>query len=201
MWKSIPGWEEFYSINEQGEVRSHARTINRKKGRTGGAIQTFPERLLKPTIDNTGYSRYFLARGGKVKPKYCHVLMWEAFKGSIPHHYQIDHIDGNKLNNDLSNLQCIHRREHERLTVERGQASKRGKHKLTEDQVKEIKHLLEHSPDMTQLEIANKYNISRTAISFIATGRTHADKKKTYKQGYDDGYKAGYDAADADMGF
>lgn len=36
-----------------------------------------------------------------------HRLMWTAFNGEIPNGYEIDHIDGNKLNNSLYNLELV----------------------------------------------------------------------------------------------
>lgn len=44
-----------------------------------------------------------------------HRLIWEKAYGEIPEGYIIHHIDGNKSNNDLSNLQMMSREEHSRL--------------------------------------------------------------------------------------
>ena len=45
------------------------------------------------------------------KPKHTpyklHRIVWETFNGEIPDGYEIDHIDGNKQNNVLSNLRCV----------------------------------------------------------------------------------------------
>lgn len=43
--------------------------------------------------------------------KYVHRLVWELFKGEIPEGYEINHIDGNKANNKLSNLELVTRQE------------------------------------------------------------------------------------------
>lgn len=40
-----------------------------------------------------------------------HRLVWETFKGEIPDGYEIDHLDGNKENNDLDNLSCVTHKE------------------------------------------------------------------------------------------
>lgn len=37
--------------------------------------------------------------------------MWEAFKGDIPEGYEIDHMDDNKQNNRLCNLQLLTRKQ------------------------------------------------------------------------------------------
>jgi hypothetical protein len=41
-----------------------------------------------------------------------HRLVWETQKGKIPKGYDIHHIDGNKLNNHIDNLQCLPHTEH-----------------------------------------------------------------------------------------
>jgi len=43
-----------------------------------------------------------------------HVMVWEASNGPIPEGFDIHHKDGNKLNNDLSNLECISKLDHKR---------------------------------------------------------------------------------------
>lgn len=44
-----------------------------------------------------------------------HEEIWKDRHGPIPPDHQIHHIDGNALNNDISNLQCLHRDEHRAL--------------------------------------------------------------------------------------
>ena len=45
-----------------------------------------------------------------------HRLVWEAFRGTIPPNHQIHHIDGDKLNNALPNLECLSSTDHSRVT-------------------------------------------------------------------------------------
>lgn len=54
---------------------------------------------------NQGY--YVIGKNTRV-----HRLIWETHNGPIPSGYDIHHIDGNKLNNDLKNLQCLPHSEH-----------------------------------------------------------------------------------------
>lgn len=65
--------------------------------------------IHKPT--KSGYIR--LRRNGKAKLE--HILVWESIYGEIPNGYQIHHIDGNKLNNSIENLQLVTPLEHKRL--------------------------------------------------------------------------------------
>ena len=55
-------------------------------------------------------ARYFSRSGGR---GFLHRDVWEFHNGPIPAEYQIHHIDGNHLNNDVANLECISRALHE----------------------------------------------------------------------------------------
>lgn len=46
--------------------------------------------------------------------KYIHRIVWEAHKGPIPDGMMVDHIDGDPLNNDISNLRLATRAENGR---------------------------------------------------------------------------------------
>jgi hypothetical protein len=49
------------------------------------------------------------------KGKLLHRLVYEKFIGIIPDNYDIHHIDGNRLNNEIYNLQCLSHSEHIKL--------------------------------------------------------------------------------------
>ena len=49
------------------------------------------------------------------KARMEHDLIWEQYYGEIPEGYQIHHIDGNKANNNIENLQLVTPLEHKRL--------------------------------------------------------------------------------------
>lgn len=62
--------------------------------------------LLNPTKSSNGY---MVVRG-----KGLHRLVWETFNGKIKEGCEIHHIDGNKENNSLENLECKNALEHQR---------------------------------------------------------------------------------------
>lgn len=72
-------------------------------------------RLVKPRTHPSGYLYYGLFIGeGKDKKRLWrrgHRLVYEAFAGKIPKHLEIDHKDGNKHNNDITNLRAVNRSE------------------------------------------------------------------------------------------
>lgn len=49
-----------------------------------------------------------------------HQELWKSHYGPIPEGYEIHHRDGNPLNNDISNLECVTPKAHRQLHVEAG---------------------------------------------------------------------------------
>jgi hypothetical protein len=92
--KDIPGYEGLYKIDNYSNIFS---------------IKT--QKYLKQSIDSTGYRNVGLNNGQK-KIFRVHKLMAIAFLNHKPNKYVsvIDHIDNNKLNNNLNNLQIITQR-------------------------------------------------------------------------------------------
>lgn len=94
-WKPVPGFEGRYEVHRQGAVRSVEHVVMR----SNGIPQRIRGRLLKPSLKN-GYH----AVGLGTKPAYVHELVLKAFVGPRPAGYQCCHGDGDRLNNDVSNL-------------------------------------------------------------------------------------------------
>ena len=105
VWKEVPGYEGRYQVSNRGEIKS----LDRKNSR-GTRLK---ERLLKQNPAGGGYLRVNLCKESKVKGFQVHQLVAMAFLNHIPCGYKlvVDHIDGNKLNNHLDNLQVITNRE------------------------------------------------------------------------------------------
>ena len=64
----------------------------------------YSNKYLKPTIENDGYIRITFYKNDKLKHFQYHRLVYEYNIGKIPTGLIIDHIDGNKQNNNIDNL-------------------------------------------------------------------------------------------------
>lgn len=102
LWSSIPGYEGFYEVSNQGRVRSMTRHV--AYGRHSN--MTYTGRDLKLFMAGA-YAAVKLSLQGIRRTQYIHHLVLLAFKGPRPYtesRGEIRHLDGDKLNNALSNL-------------------------------------------------------------------------------------------------
>lgn len=102
LWTSIPGYEGFYEVSNYGNVRSLTRSV--AYGRHGNTV--YKGKDIKQFISGA-YLSVKLAKAGITKTTYVHELVLLAFEGERPAlngRCEIRHLDGDKLNNRLSNL-------------------------------------------------------------------------------------------------
>lgn len=106
IWKDIKDYKGLYQVSNYGNVRSLTR--NRLQyNHTGIAKRTYYGKFLKKQlIKTTGYYYVTLYDSRKkVKMKSVHRLVAEAFILNPNSYPVVNHIDGNKLNNNVSNLE------------------------------------------------------------------------------------------------
>ena len=75
----------------------------------GRVVSVLHDREIKSHISNRGYLRVTLCLNKKLKNYHVHRLVAEAFIPNPNGYDTVDHIDGNKLNNNVENLQWISR--------------------------------------------------------------------------------------------
>lgn len=102
-WKDIPEFEGMYKINENGVVKSLSRYVNGKIG----VKNLLQERTMKYSCTQDGYAQVALSKNHKLCSFRVHVLVAKLFIGNKPNGHQVNHIDGNKLNNHYSNLEWV----------------------------------------------------------------------------------------------
>lgn len=108
VFKDIPNYEGLYQVSNLGNVKS----LERKVKNGCGSYRIIKERVIKPTLRGKGYLSVGLSNG-VVKTCYIHQLVSEAFLNHKPNGYTlvVDHIDNNKINNNLKNLRVVSNRK------------------------------------------------------------------------------------------
>lgn len=86
MWKNYYNYE----VSDSGEVRNSKTKY-----------------ILKGNVKKTGYVEYCLYIDGKKKTISAHRLIASLFLDNFDANKTINHIDGNKENNSISNLECV----------------------------------------------------------------------------------------------
>lgn len=134
------------------------------------------DRELKGHI-NKGYLRVTLYNNDKTqKSYYIHVLVLCTYLIDRRESLFVNHIDGNKTNNYLFNLEWVSHRENMRHAIESGLI--KNKRMMTESEVKEICSMLEDG--WKAKDISCKMNINTQTIYGIRSGLNWVDISKNY---------------------
>ena len=99
-WAIVPGYEGIYEVSTAGRVR-------RDLGPDGG-------RILRDHENRGGYRSVQLWRDGRPRMHLVHVLVARAFLNPLSVELEVNHRDGNKTNNALTNLEYVTRSENAR---------------------------------------------------------------------------------------
>ena len=98
-WRDVKDYEGRYKVSNLGNIKS----LNYRRQKI--------EKILCLTMGKRGYLT--ITFGGKTKKKtlYAHGMVSRAFMGETPEGMVCDHIDGNRSNNNVNNLQYVTQRE------------------------------------------------------------------------------------------
>lgn len=113
-WKAIKGYEGLYEISNFGRVKS----LPKMKG-----LNTpWPETIMSPNDNGRGYKCVRLSKESNKKGYYLHRLVAQHFiTNPNPYIYdEINHKDGDKSNNHISNLEWSNRRMNEQHARQSG---------------------------------------------------------------------------------
>lgn len=156
-WKPVLGYENNYEVSDIASVRNVS---------TG--------KILKPRLMPNGYHSVSLCVSGKCTRYTLHRIVCEAFLGERPYGHEINHKDGNKINNNLSNLEYLTPKENmhhaiHTLKIQHVRGERVHTAKLTEKQVREIMGSLKNGGSTRRL--AEAYGVAVRTIRAIKSGR------------------------------
>ena len=170
IWRKIEGYEN-YEVSNMGQVRS----LNYR--RTGEV------KILKLGKDKDGYLRVNVSKNGKKYVKVVHRLVANAFIPNTEEKPQVNHIDGNKTNNRVENLEWCTNLENQQHAWETGL------HVMTEEHKRKLSknHAYfkgENHPNSKKvicvttgetfnyiIEAEKKYNVAHPSISACCKGK------------------------------
>lgn len=154
-WRPVVGLEELYEVSNLGRVRNCCGYIMKLRENRGGYLQ------VNLSDD---YSRSYPV---------VHRLVARAFIPNPKKSPQVNHIDGDRKNNRVDNLEWCTHGENMRRAFKLGNKNQKGSKnngsKLTEEIVIEIR---EKTKSMTQSAIAKEYGLSTGNVSLIVNRKT-----------------------------
>lgn len=159
-WVPASGFEGRYEVSAAGEIRS-----------------LLTNRILQPGVQSRGYMVVGLYTGAVPKQQIStlvHRLVWESLRGPIPDGKQVNHIDGNKLNNRLENLELATPAENvghanaNGLQPKRYRGSRHANSKLTEEDVTIM--LAASRAGMTPTQLGRAFKIDPVRAGQIIRG-------------------------------
>lgn len=161
-WRPVPGWEGVYEASDAGNIR-----------RIVDAFGTPILRPMKPIVHNGGYRYVRLRYKGRTSVLLVHAIVMLTFVGQRPDRLDINHKDGDRTNNALSNLEYVTRSEnhiHAYRVLGRAKVrcagEKNCKAKITGEGAEAIR--TEYSKgEKSQREIGLMFGISQAQVSAI----------------------------------
>lgn len=122
IWKDIPGYEGYYQASNFGRVKSLERICYRNNGWSEKAKYCFPEKIKEIQTQTQGYSQVVLYKDGVGKTIRLNTLIARMFIPPIENKPYVNHIDGNKKNNRVDNLEWCTASENVRHAYKNGLA-------------------------------------------------------------------------------
>jgi len=164
-WRFIPGWESFYEVSNFGEIRSVDRIVHKNNGTQA----KYKGKVRSATNDQDGYLGVLLSAPGrkKVFMKVHHAVLL-AFHGDRPDGHECRHLDGNRKNNYLENLQWGTPEENNMDRIKQATVAYGEKHGNCKLSDKDVEFIVNSGAPTKDL--AHKYGVVRTTITSIRNG-------------------------------
>jgi len=168
-WKPVFGFEGYYEISNYGRLKSLQSITQIEFG-------VLPYRILKSSPHRDGYPRYTLCKHKKLYYHNAHRLVAIAFIPNPLNLPVVNHIDNNRLNCWVTNLEWCTYSENNLHAFKTGtKEGKRGEDNhlsiLSTDQVQSIDFLLKQNT-LNNKEIAAEFDIDPVTICDIKRGKT-----------------------------
>lgn len=118
VWKPIKGYEGLYEVSNLGRVKSLERKV-KAKNKYGTVDRTVTEKILKYSINHKGY--YLVKICNQVNKSFLvHRLVAEAFIDNPENKLQVNHINGDKKDNRVCNLEWCTNNENQKHAINMG---------------------------------------------------------------------------------
>lgn len=171
IWQSVKGYDGIYEVSNIGNVKRLSRTI---KGNYE-APYVLKEKILILNISPLGYHQITLWKNKKANTKKVHRLVAEKFIKNPLNLPQVNHKNGNKLDNYIENLEWCDQTYNNIHARKTGlNVSKKGKQHHAYGFNNKKSHILKNlktGNKKSLMEVANEYKVCRTYIYAMMIGK------------------------------
>ena len=163
VWKDIKEYKGLYQVSNIGNVRS----LN-KKDSLGRRVKG---KIMKPVKRKDGYLHITLHKNGKAKHFLIHRLVAEAFVENKNNYKEINHIDENKINNNINNLEWCNRS----YNINYGEANKNRRKTLLNRRGKKIIQFDKNGNEIkifpSLMQVVRELGLSKSDLSQCCNGK------------------------------
>ena len=155
-WRPVVGYEGHYEVSDRGQLRRIWQCRGTRAGRISGG-----------TVNKGGYVIVTLSRDNHKEMSMLHRIVAQAFIGPRPDdRHEINHKDGNKRNNAVTNLEWVTRSQNNQHAYDTGLRGPRNKgRRLTREQA-----IIIRTSTLSTLELAQQFGITRNLVTRVQTG-------------------------------
>jgi len=167
IWKDVQDYEGFYQVSNKSEIRSVDRYIYCTRNKSYSLMKG---RILKQTFGGNYYG-VTLTKDNNKKYKLVHRLVAELFIANSENKSEVNHIDGNKKNNKLNNLEWVTHKENESHASRLNLKANGENHHNSKFKNNDIINIYKtyHNKLKTLSQLAKKYNVAYTTIDYIVS--------------------------------
>lgn len=178
VWKDIPEYEGLYEASTLGRVRSKE---GKKTIKSNGEIRVWKVRVLSQKVNKKdNMHRVDLWKNGKPKTWLVHRLIALTFLPAIEGKNYVNHIDGNRNNNELENLEWCDHTENNNHAFDSGLIQ-------TGKQVKLIN--IETNEEFTFRSLSKASLFINRNVGYLSNKIKQKEKKQDFSDHIFDGYK------------
>lgn len=170
VWKDIKNYEGIYQVSNKGQVRS----LNRKeKCNLNDKFFIRKGKILNQTPNTNGYLRVFLSKNNKVITRYVHRLVAQTFLKQTSDKNHVNHLNGIKEDNSVSNLEWCTQLENNKHGFSTGLLKHGAQSNLSVLNKKEVFEIIDLSKEGHKIKnIAKKYGVHPCTITRILRGKS-----------------------------
>ena len=174
IWKDIKEYEGLYQVSNLGRIK-RIRFINNKANKN-------KEKIINQTDNGNGYKIVGLCKNGKRKNYYVHRLVADAFIINQNNYKEINHIDNDRSNNKVKNLEWCNRNYNIKYSYNKGKhiapkpmLGRKGKNHPMSKKVKQYDLLGNFIKEYESASLASE----ETNICYMSIKKCRCGKQKT----------------------